>query len=136
MRLPEYDDLDAVAIADLVRRKELSPEDLLEAAIERVEARNSHLQAVVYPMFDRARQRAATLPRGPLCGVPFLVKDLKLQIAGTPTSNSCKLQLHRLATRTSVLASRYEAAGLQILGKTNTPEFGIMGITEPAVRGP
>jgi amidase len=136
MRFPEYDDLDAVALADLVRRREASPEELLEAAIERVEARNPHLNAVVHPMFDRARQRAGKLPAGPLRGVPFLVKDLKLQIAGTPTSNSCKLQLRRVATRTSVLAERYEAAGLQILGKTSTPEFGIMGITEPDVRGP
>lgn len=136
MRLPEYDDLDAVALADLVRRKEVSPEELLEAAIERVDARNPHLGAVVHPMFDRARQRAGKLPGGPLRGVPFLVKDLKLQIAGTPTSNSCKLQLRRIATRTSVLAERYETAGLQILGKTSTPEFGIMGITEPDVRGP
>jgi amidase len=136
MRLPEYDDLDAVALADLVRRKEVSPEELLEAAIERVEVRNPHVNAVVCAMFDRARQRADRLPDGPLRGVPFLVKDLKLQIAGTPTSNSCKLQLRRIATRSSVLAERYEAAGMQILGKTSTPEFGIMGITEPDVRGP
>jgi amidase len=135
MRLPEYDDLDAVALADLVRRGEVSPEELLEAAIERVDARNPQLNAVVYPMFDRARQRAGSLPAGPLRGVPFLVKDLKLQIAGTPTSNSSKLQLRRLANRSSVVAERYEAAGLQILGKTNTPEFGIMGITEPEQRG-
>lgn len=136
MRFPEYDDLDATGLAELIRAKAVSPEEVLEAAIERVEARDPHLGAVVWPMFDRARQRAGKLPDGPLRGVPFLVKDLKLQIAGTPTSNSCKLQLRRVATRTSVLAQRYEAAGLQILGKTSTPEFGIMGITEPDVRGP
>jgi amidase len=87
-------------------------------------------------MFDRARQRAGKLPDGPLRGVPFMVKDLKLQIAGTPTSNSCKLQVRRIAVRSSVLAERYEAAGLQIVGKTSTPEFGIMGVTEPDLRGP
>ena len=84
-----------------------------------------------YDTLDHARARLGDLPDGPLEGVPFLVKDLKLQIAGTPTSNSTRLMLHRPATQTSVLAGRCEAAGLQILGKTNTPEFGIMGITEP-----
>ncbi len=135
MNLPEYDDLDALALAQRVRSKELSAEEVLEAAIERIEARNGDLNAVVYKMFDRARARVGKLPDGPLRGVPFLVKDLKLQIAGTPTSNSTRLSMEKIAERSSVLAERYEAAGLQIVGKTNTPEFGIMGITEPAVRG-
>lgn len=136
MLLPEYDDLDALEMARRVRDKSLSPEELLDAAIARVEARNPRLNAVVYEMFDRAKARVKDLPDGPLRGVPFLVKDLKLQIAGTPTTNSTRLSLGRIATGTSVLAARYEAAGLQIVGKTNTPEFGIMGITESAVRGP
>jgi amidase len=135
MLLPEYDDLDALALAQRVRSGELSAGEVLEAAIERIEARNPSLNAVVYKMFDRARGRAGKLPDGPLRGVPMLVKDLKLQIAGTPTSNSTRLSMGKIAERTSVLAERYEAAGLQIVGKTNTPEFGIMGITEPAVRG-
>lgn len=136
MSLPEYDDLDALALAERVRRKDLSPAELLVAAIERIEQRNPRLGAVVHMMFDRARKRLATLPDGPLRGVPFLVKDLKLQIAGEPTTNSCKLTMSKIADRSSVLAERYEAAGVQILGKTNTPEFGIMGITEPEVRDP
>jgi amidase len=136
MRLPEYDTLDAMALAELVRKKEVSPRELLEAAVERIEARNPRLNAVVYPMVDRARARVDQLPEGPLRGVPFLVKDLKLQIAGTPSTGSSRLAVGRLAEKSSVLAERYEAAGLQILGKTNTPEFGIMGITEPDLRGP
>ncbi len=136
MLLPEYDDLDALGLARRVRDKSLSPEELLDAAIARIEARNPRLNAVVHTMFDRARARVSTLPDGPLRGVPFLVKDLKLQIAGTPTTNSTRLSMAKLAEGTSVLAARYEAAGLQVLGKTNTPEFGIMGVTEPEVRGP
>jgi amidase len=136
MRFPEYDDLDALALAERVRKKDVSPEELLDAAIERIEQRNPQLDAVVHTMFDRARQRVGRLPDGPLRGVPFLVKDLKLQIAGTPTTNSCKLTMNKVAEQSSVLAERYEAAGVQILGKTNTPEFGIMGITEPEVRKP
>jgi len=135
MLLPEYDDLDALGMAQRVRDKSLSPKELLDAAIARIEARNPRLNAVVHTMFDRARARVSSLPDGPLRGVPFLVKDLKLQIAGTPTTNSTRLSMTKLAAATSVLAARYEAAGLQILGKTNTPEFGIMGVTEPAVRG-
>ncbi len=136
MIFPEYDDLDAIALAERIRKKEVSAAEVLLAAVERIEARNPKLSAVVYTMFDRARERLRHLPNGPLHGVPFLVKDLKLQIKGTITTNSCALTMNAVAERSSVLADRYEAAGLQILGKTNTPEFGIMGITEPEVREP
>ncbi|MFT5429871.1 MAG: amidase [Myxococcota bacterium] len=136
MAFDEYDDFDAVGLAELVRRGDVTPHELLDAAVSRMEARNPALNAVVYRMVERARKRVASLPDGPLKGVPFMVKDLKLTIAGTPTSNSTKLLVDVIATRSSVLAERYEAAGLQIIGKTNTPEFGIMGITEPELRGP
>jgi amidase len=136
MRFPEYEDHDAIALAALVRKGDVTPIELLEAAVERIEARNPDLNAVVYSMVERARRGVDHLPEGPLKGVPFLVKDLKLAIAGVPTSNSCKLTKDHCPDRSSVTAERYEGAGLQILGKTNTPEFGIMGITEPLLRGP
>ena len=136
MRFPEYDDHDAIGLATLVTKGEVSPTELLDAATDRIAARNPALNAVVYDMAERARRRVADLPDGPLKGVPFLVKDLKLQVAGTPTSNSSKLTRDTIATQSSVTFERYEAAGLQTLGKTNTPEFGIMGITESALRGP
>jgi len=136
MKLPEYDSWDAIACADKVRAGEVSPAELLEAAVERIEERNPALNAVVHTLYDRARERVDRLPDGPLKGVPFLVKDLKLAIAGTPTTNSTRLRSTHISDVSSVLAQRYEEAGLQILGKTNTPEFGIMGITEPDTRGP
>jgi amidase len=136
MHLSDYDDHDATSLAALVRNGDVSPAELLDDAIERIEARNPALNAVVHSMFDRARGKVDKLPDGPLKGVPFLVKDLKIQIEGEPTTNSTKLAVGVAAKRSSVLAERYEAAGLQILGKTNTPEFGIMGITESALRGP
>lgn len=136
MKLPEYDTLDATALADLVRGGDLSPTELLEAAIERVEARNPALNAVVSTLYDRARARVDDLPDGPFKGVPFLLKDLKIKLAGTVTTNSTRLDANTVADRSSVLAERYEAAGLQIIGKTNTPEFGLLGITEPQLRGP
>jgi amidase len=136
MRLPDYDDLDATALAHLVRTKEVSPLELVEAAIERIEARNPRLNAVVHPLYERARARASELDDGPLRGVPFLLKDLKLKLAGTPTTDGTRLAARRIATKTSLLAARYEAAGLQIMGKSSSPEFGIMGITEPVIHGP
>jgi amidase len=136
MKLPEYDDWDATEMADKVRNREVSSKELMEAALQRIEARNPALNAVVRTVESRARERLPTLPDGPLTGVPFLLKDLKLQLAGTVTSNSTRLDESRVAQGTSVLAQRYEDAGLVVLGKTNTPEFGIMGITEPDLHGP
>ena len=136
MTLPEYDSWDAIACAEKVRSGDVSPAELLDAAVERIDERNPALNAVVHRLTDRARERLGRLPEGPLKGVPFLVKDLKLAIEGTPTTNSTMLRSAHISDVTSVLAQRYEDAGLMVLGKTNTPEFGIMGITEPATRGP
>lgn len=136
MTLPEYDRWDAHDCAEKVGSGELSPQDLLVAATERIEARNPALNCVVNTLYERAKERLDRLPEGPLRGVPFLVKDLKLVIAGTATTNSTRLRSGHVSEVSSVLAERYEAAGLQIVGKTNTPEFGIMGITEPDTRGP
>jgi amidase len=136
MKLPEYDEMDAIAQAEWVSSGEVSASELLEAAIERVEMRNPALNAVVHTCFERARKRVGGLPEGPLRGVPFLVKNLGLQVTGTPTTDSCRLYAGHIASEPSVLTERYEAAGLQIIGKTNTPEFGIMGTTEPEMYGP
>lgn len=134
--IPEYDDLDAIGLAELVRGGALSAGEVLEAAIARCEARNPALNAVVLPLYERARRGVGKLPEGPLRGVPTLLKDLKIGLAGTPTSNSCALTKDKVYDRSSVLTERYEAAGMQIFGKTNTPQFGIMGVTESALRGP
>jgi amidase len=137
MILPEYDSLDATALAALIAGGDITPDEALSAALARIEARNPALNAVVTPLADRARQRLSRLPDGPLRGVPFLVKDLVMQLEGTATTGSTRLLADAPpAASSSVLAQRYEAAGLVICGKTNTPELGIMGITEPETRGP
>ena len=136
MKLPEYDTTDAIGQAEWVRNGDVQPSELLEAAIERIEARNPALNAVVLKTYDRAKSRVNDLPDGPFKGVPFLVKNLKMQLAGTVTTDSCLHYRDRVGTQTSILAERYEAAGLQILGKTNSPEFGIMGTSEPEMHGP
>lgn len=135
MKLPEYDTADAVELAQWVREGDVSPQELLDAAIQRIESRNGALNAVVLKHYERARKRVHALPDGPLKGVPFLVKNLKLQLEGTITTDSTLLHKNKVATATSLIAERYEAAGLQILGKTNSPEFGIMGTTEPEMHG-
>lgn len=134
--IPEYDDLDATALSELIKNKDLQAREVLEAAIERAEARNPKLNAIVTPLFERARERVDHLPKGPLYGVPFLLKDLKVQLKGTPTSNGTRLMKGKVATETSILAARFEVAGVQTIGKSNSPEFGIMGVTEPEIWGP
>ena len=136
MRLPEYDEQDATGLAELVRKKQVTPAELVEAAIERIEARNPALNAVVHTQFDRARREASAPREGPFAGVPFLLKDLMAEDEGQPSTSSCKLGSEWRATRDCELVARFKRAGLIILGRTNTPEFGIMGTTEPAFRGP
>ena len=90
--IAEYDKLDAVAMADLVRRRELKAEELLDEAIARTEARDTVLNAVTTRFFDLARDRIAQgLPDGPLRGVPFLLKDLGVFYAGTKTTSASRL---------------------------------------------
>src|SRR5690348_12223008 len=124
--------LDATAQAGLVRRGEVSPKDLVEAAITRIEAVNPQLDAVIRTRFDQARAQAAgTLPDGPFRGVPILLKDLGCLIAGEPTAFGVG-PLRELAWPvTSYLADQFLAAGFIPLGRTNVPELGTTVTTEP-----
>ncbi len=135
----EYEDHDAVGLAELVAAGEVSANELVEAAIERIEARNPKINAVVARSFERARTQAAAveqLPDGPLRGVPFLLKDLKALDEGQPVSNGSRLFAGSRATADDELVRRFKAAGLIVCGRTNTPEFGILGVTEPELHGP
>lgn len=137
MDLREYDELDATAMAALVHRGEVSPAELLSAARRRIEERNPALNAVVRPMFDHARASIdAGLPDGPLRGVPMLLKDLMADVAGIPTTSGSRLLEHFTPTEDAELVRRWRRAGLVFVGKTNTPEFGLVGVTEPALHGP
>ncbi len=136
-----YEDLDAISLAALVRKKEVSPRDLVEEAIARIERFDGRINAVVWRSFERARRHAETgapgaNPESPFFGVPFLLKDLMAQDEGEPSSYSTKLLDTWRAPHDCELVARYKRAGLIILGRTNTPEFGIYGVTEPALRGP
>ncbi len=132
----EYRRYDAVGLAELVARREVSPAELLEAAIRRAEHVNGHLNAIVYPMYDIARQRAATELSGPFAGVPFLLKDLMQDYAGVPTGSGSRAMRRHVATRHSEVVRRWLDAGLVVFGRTATPEFGTKGITESDATGP
>ena len=133
----EYDQLDGLAMAALVRTGQLTPADLCAAAIARAEAVNPKLNAVVYPLYEQARRRAAAgLPAGPFGGVPFLLKDFGAQYTGAPHTSGSRALRNFVPIEDAELVCRWQAAGLNIMGKTNTPEFALMGVTEPVLHGP
>ena len=122
--------MDATAQAELVRKKEIQPVDLVEAAIARIERLNPTLNAVVTPMFELARAAAAAkLPDGPFTGVPFLLKDLLGAYAGVRMTLGSKLLKEFVQDHDSELVVRLKRAGLVIVGRTNTPEFGLLPTT-------
>lgn len=134
--MDEFAFLDATAQAELVRRKEVKPIELVDAAIERIERLNPLLNAVVTPMYDHAREAAAgPLPHGPFTGVPFLLKDLHAAYAGVRMTMGSVFLRDFVPDHDSELVVRLKRAGLIVLGKTNTPEFG-HGLTGPRLFGP
>jgi len=130
------DHQDAVGLAGLVAAGELSPRQLAEASIARIEARNGTLNAVLATRYDAALAEADAGPTGPLAGVPFLVKDLACDVAGLPSTRGSRLWADNVATEDCELTRRFKAAGLLILGNTNTPEMGKNASTEPLLHGP
>ncbi|WP_428268493.1 amidase [Haliangium sp.] len=133
----EYTHYDGLGLAELVRTKQVSPAELVEAAIERIEAVNPRLNAVIHAMYDQAREAVAQgVPDGPFVGVPCLLKDLLAACAGVPMRGGSRALEGFVPERDSELVRRYKAAGLVIVGKTNTPELGLAPVTEPQVFGP
>jgi amidase len=137
MRPDEYVAFDAVGLAELAHRGEVTPLELAEAAIERIEALSPQLNAVVERDYDRARAAARAMDlAAPLAGVPFLAKDINIEVAGLHLTSSCRwLEGLPAATEDAPLAARWRSAGLSILGRTNTPEFATEFVCEPTWRG-
>jgi amidase len=136
MRFDEYRRRDAVALAGLVAKGEVSARDVLEAAITRTEAVNPKINAVVHKQYDRARAAADKGPRGPLAGVPYLLKDLGTFEAGEPARFGSSLYADFVADHDSAYTARCKRAGLLIMGRSSTPELGISPSTEPRLFGP
>lgn len=129
--------LDATAQAALVRSGQVSATELVDGAIDRIERLNPQLNAVVTPLFEQARAAVAdATPTGPFAGVPFLLKDLVVEIEGTPLREGSMFLRDHVSTFTSELVTRLRRAGLVMLGRTNSPEFGMAPACEPQVHGP
>ncbi|NLN57090.1 MAG: amidase [Gammaproteobacteria bacterium] len=137
MKLAEYLQYDALGLAKLVAKKEIQASELLEIALDRAEQTNPKLNAIIIPMHDHARQRTQAKLTGPFAGVPFLVKDLFQQYKGYPISFGCQglKRAGHLAEENAEIVNRWENSGIVTFGRTNTPEFGIKGITEPDAWG-
>jgi amidase len=132
--------LDATAQAELVASGQVSPVDLVAAAIERVEKVDGQLNAVIHRRFEHALLEAASpdLPAGPFRGVPLLLKDLGCISAGDPDhqGNAFLKSIGNRADHDATLTRLLRRAGFVVIGRTNTPEFGLVSTTEPAAYGP
>ena len=136
VRFAEYRNRDAIALAELVRAGDTSASELLELAIARAEAVNPRLNAIVLEHFDLARKAAAAkLPDGPFSGVPYLLKDLKVAMRGTITTEGSRFYAGNRHEADDTLVSRYREAGFVFFGKTASPEFGSSPSTESTLHG-
>jgi amidase len=128
--------LDAIGQAELVRRGDITAVELVEAAIEAIEQLNPVLNAVVTPMYEQAIAQARSGVDGALAGVPYLLKDLIVEVAGVRFTEGSAFLRDNVSEFDSELVVRLRRAGLIIVGKTNTPEFGMAPTCEPALFGP
>jgi amidase len=137
MTFAEYRQYDALGMAELVRKGEVTPAELAELAISRAEAVNPTINAIIEPLYDLARSQAQQLQAtGPFAGVPFLLKDLGVEIGGQPLRCGSRSLRGYTSPLDSALVERFRSAGLLFVGKTNTPEFGLTPYTEPQLFGP
>lgn len=133
--LPDYDQHDAVGLAALIWRGAISAAEAVEAAIERIEALNPTLNAVVIKTYNIGRDASAP-PDGPFAGVPFLLKNLGAYAKGVPLTRGSRFLENFVPDFDTTLVGRYRSAGFRILGRTNSPEFGMGATTEPLFHGP
>lgn len=133
----DYVKHDALSLADLVAKKDVSPIELLEEAIGRASAQDKRLNFLASELYDFGRKQIELgLPNGPFHGVPFLEKDLHMHIAGERSGQGSRLYSNYRPDFKSELVDRHQKSGLVIFGKTTTPEFGLTGTTESLAEGP
>jgi amidase/6-aminohexanoate-cyclic-dimer hydrolase len=132
----EYDQYDALGLAELIAKKQITPLELLNAVRERAAAINPKINAICHEFFDKAEaQMKQGLPPGIFRGVPFAVKDLRADVAGTPMLSGSRVFKNYISSQDSTLVKRYKQAGLVIFAKTATPELGLTTTTESVVYG-
>lgn len=137
MSFEDYSKYDGLGLGELVAKGEVTPLELAEEAIARIEKHNPALNAIVYKAYDDARAAAkGKLPDGPFKGVPFLIKDLGTKVTGWPRTSGSRFVADVVDSEDSELTKRFRASGVVLVGKTNTPEYGITGTTESALLGP
>ncbi|MDI9260603.1 amidase [Alicyclobacillus sendaiensis] len=130
-------DHDALGLAELVRTRQVHPRELVQAAIERIEALNPALNAVIHTRYERALAEAETVPLdAPFAGVPVLAKDVHQEIQGEPMTFGCKAYASHIAGEDSHFVRQLKQAGAIFLGITNVPEFALMAVTESRHFGP
>ena len=136
--MTDFAALDATDQAALVRSGEVSATELVQSAIDRAERVNGELNAIIHPRYERALEDAARPLSGPFAGVPFVLKDLDGTAAGEPLHAGTRfLKDHGyIAPADSELTTRFREAGLVVIGRTNTPELGLVTTTEPLSYGP
>jgi amidase len=133
----DFEQYDGLGLAELVRKKEVTPSELVEEAIGRIEKLNPQLNAVIHEMHNLAREVAeGDLPDGPFMGVPFLLKDLGVACEGVPMRSGSRFHEGFVPDHDCEMVRRFKAAGVIVLGKTNTPEYGLVPVTEPELFGP
>lgn len=135
MSFPEYASYDALGLAALVKKGEVSASELAEEAVSRIEKHNPALNAVILKLYDIGRAMAKSPVDGPFKGVPFLLKDAFGDLKGTATRLGSRFRADTPATEDAVLTRRFKAAGLTILGKTNVPEYTLLPTTESKLYG-
>ncbi len=137
MKFEEYRQYDALGLATLVKNKEVKATELLEIAIARVEEVNPQLNAIVHKLYDYGKHMLQEVPEDSIFqGVPFLVKDLGIQIKDTPMNVGSRFLKKFVSKEDSFVIQQLRKAGLVFFGKTNTPEFGLTPYTEPLLYGP
>jgi len=136
MTFEEYRRYDALGLAELVKKGDITAAELTEIAIQRAEAVNPSINAISYKMYDTAREMANVVDvEAPFVGVPFLIKELGIHVKGTPQRRGSKGYENYISTDDSFLTQQFRTAGFTFLGKSNTPEFGLTPYTEPKAYG-
>ncbi|MDX2221406.1 MAG: amidase, partial [Rhodospirillaceae bacterium] len=136
MPVDDYMAYDGIGLAGLIAKGDISPREVLEAAITRLETVEPRVNCIAQRLFDHGRKQIADgLPRGPLTGVPFLLKDLSVDLAGVPTGAGSRFFQGDVPEADSTVVARYKQAGLVIFGKSTTPELGLTGTTESTPHG-
>ena len=134
--LAEYQELDAIGLSELIKNKQVSPEEVLATAIYHIERLNPQINAVNLPLFDYAKNSLKELDlNSPFAGVPLLLKDIQQHLKGTPLSEGSKAYVDRISDHDSFVSQGFKKQGFIICGKTSTPEFALKGVTEPIAFG-